>query len=57
MANGGTLDEMQAIRPTRLTMGTLGWAPDVAERPLFEELRRPAIMAGDRRVRGDARVK
>lgn len=44
--NGGTFDEMIAVRPSRLRAGTIAWAPDVAERTLFEELRRPAILAG-----------
>ena len=45
MAEGGSFDEMQAIRPTRLRAGTIGWAPDLAERTLYAELRRPAVLA------------
>lgn len=43
--SGGPFEEMLAVRQTRLRAGTLAWAPDVAERTLFEELRRPAILA------------
>ncbi|MCW2904133.1 MAG: hypothetical protein JWO67_6398, partial [Streptosporangiaceae bacterium] len=42
---GGTFEEMTAVRPTRLRLGTLGWAPDVAERTFYSELRRPAVFA------------
>jgi hypothetical protein len=44
MHSGGSFEEMETIRPTRLRMGLLGWARDVAERTLFQELRRPAIL-------------
>ncbi len=41
----GSWDEMVAVRPTRLRAGTLGWAPDVAERTFYAELARPALLA------------
>jgi hypothetical protein len=44
--SGGTFEEMLAVRPSRLHAGTIAWAPDMAERTIFNELRRPAILAG-----------
>jgi hypothetical protein len=44
MHSGGSFEEMEAVRPSRLRAGTIAWAPDVAERTFFHELRRPAIL-------------
>ena len=44
---GATREEIEAVRKSRVkNWGLLNYAPEIAERTMFAELQRPAILAG-----------